>query len=340
MEKFLIHEFGEQYAREPVLRRMPDGSLICFVVSGGPKEPHPENYVMAMRSYDDGESWSEPEIIFNHTERGVWSTEIFTEGEVPMAVVYTHNAECTFRELSAFRSFTYDSGKTWTEPVSFPCGFTGACMRQGIVMSNGEWLFPVYWEQTYYDFDWNNVTCEKHPNLGRHPFACGVAVSPDKGQMWYRYGNIADTYSLWEPNCIEAEPGHIIMFMRDNSKPSLSKVESFDYGKTWGKTVDTKIPNPGSKVTVIKRKNQVIMITNFSDKYNIGREGRSNLEIRVSSDLCNTWDKIIELTPPDELFYYPHAFLDDEKETAYVAYENGHGHFLAKLSYDELGIEK
>ena len=338
MKQYLIHEFGEQFAREPVLRRMPDGSLICLVVSGGPKEPHPENYIMAMRSYDDGVTWTEPEIIFNHTQRGVWSTEMFTEGEAPMTVLYTHNAECCFRELSAFRSFTYDSGKTWTEPVSFPCGLTGACMRQGIVMSNGEWLFPVYWQQTNFDFDWNNDTSEQHPDVERHAFACGVAVSPDKGETWYRYGNLTSAYSLWEPNCIEAEPGHIIMFIRDNGKPYLSKAESFDYGKTWSEVTDAKIPNPSSKVSVIKHNDKVIMITNFTDKFRMGRIGRTNLEIRVSSDLCKTWDKIIPLTPPDELFYYPHAFLDNDKEILYVAYENGHGHFLAKIDYSELGI--
>jgi len=345
MEKHIIHVFGKQVTREPVLRRMPDGSLICLVVSGGPREPHPENYVMALRSYDDGETWSEPEIIFNHTQRGVWATEIFTEGEVPMVVLYTHNAECVFRELSAFRSFSYDSGKTWTEPTSFPCGLTGACLRQGIVMSNGEWLFPVYWQQTTFDFDWNNNTSDQHPNEKRYPYACGVAITPDKGETWYRYGDIKKAYELWEPNCVEAEDGHIIMFMRDDKQRALAKSESFDYGKTWSKPVSTDIPNPGSKVTLLQHKDKVIMITNFANEC-CGTGGRTNLEVRVSSDWCKTWDKVVPIEPADGIFYYPHAFMDDEKRTLYIAYENGQVnkdeynkiHYLTKVSFSELGL--
>ena len=63
MEKYKItHQ--EPYAREPVIRRMKDGTLICLVLTGGPKEPANDNVVKIMRSSDDGKTWSEPEILF------------------------------------------------------------------------------------------------------------------------------------------------------------------------------------------------------------------------------------------------------------------------------------
>ena len=34
------------FAREPVLRRMADGSLISTALSGGPGEPHEDNFVL------------------------------------------------------------------------------------------------------------------------------------------------------------------------------------------------------------------------------------------------------------------------------------------------------
>ena len=42
------------FAREPVLRRMADGSLISTALSGGPGEPHEDNFVLSVRSEDEG----------------------------------------------------------------------------------------------------------------------------------------------------------------------------------------------------------------------------------------------------------------------------------------------
>lgn len=39
---------------------MPDGSLVCFSLSGGPTEPHNDNAVFVTHSYDNGKTWSEP----------------------------------------------------------------------------------------------------------------------------------------------------------------------------------------------------------------------------------------------------------------------------------------
>ena len=59
MKRTLIHEF-KSYAREPVIRRMPDGSLLCLFLTGGPTEPHNENKTVACRSFDGGDTWTEP----------------------------------------------------------------------------------------------------------------------------------------------------------------------------------------------------------------------------------------------------------------------------------------
>ena len=47
------------YAREPVLARMGDGSLICTFLSGGHTEPENQNITLVTRSYDDGLTWSD-----------------------------------------------------------------------------------------------------------------------------------------------------------------------------------------------------------------------------------------------------------------------------------------
>ena len=81
------------YAREPVLARMGDGSLICTFLSGGHTEPENQNITLVTRSYDDGLTWSDPQVLFYHRKRAAYTTEIFTGAEKPMMFVHTYAAE-------------------------------------------------------------------------------------------------------------------------------------------------------------------------------------------------------------------------------------------------------
>ena len=62
MEKYLIADFNDMegieknYGREPVISVMPNGSLVCVMITGGPTEPHNDNVVVICRSYDGGKT--------------------------------------------------------------------------------------------------------------------------------------------------------------------------------------------------------------------------------------------------------------------------------------------
>lgn len=330
MQRFLIHEF-ETYAREPILRRMPNGSLICLFLTGGPREPHNENVTMASRSYDDGETWTQPEVLFSHAHRGVWCTEIFTECDPPFIAVHTYNAESWYRELQTFLSYSFDGGETWQEPSSFPCGLNGVSLRQGIVMSSGEWLFPIYWQETRSGFDWPEDILTTKPG-----FLCGVAVSSDEGISFQRYGALRsdERVPLWEPNCAELENGHIVMLMR--AQKYLYVSESFDYGRTWSDPRETRIPSANTKLTLLKVRGKILLINNFTADTTF--EGRTHLELWISEDSMRTWAKKIPVMPPEEKWFYPHAFTDESEKTLYVACENKHRHELVRFSFEELGL--
>ena len=73
MEKYMIADFDEceycvknPYGREPVIEIMPNGTIVCVMITGGPTEPHNENIVVITRSYDGGKTWSKPEKLFSH----------------------------------------------------------------------------------------------------------------------------------------------------------------------------------------------------------------------------------------------------------------------------------
>lgn len=323
MEKYLIAEF-ELQAREPIIRRMNDNSIICTFLCGE-TEPLNDNFVAISRSFDDGKTWSKPEKLFSHSSRGVWCTEIFNEGEFPLAAVHTYNADNIYLELNTYWSESRDNGKTWSEPKSFNGCLNGCSIRQGITLSNGDILFPLYWQNSGENFDWTSK------GVGNYMFLSGVGILPKDENCWYRYGCITEeNLSFWEPNAVELENGHIIMYLRNNTG-LLYYSESFDYGRTWSKAKQTNIPHSDAKVTCLKIKDKIIMINNAI------ASGRTHLEISVSNDGLN-FKHIRYVTDKEDNFFYPHAFADIEKETLYVAFENMKQHYISKFSFDEIGI--
>ena len=335
MERYLITNC-EDYGREPILRKMRDGTLVCLFLTGGPYEPHNENVVKIAKSMDDGATWSEPEVLFSHSSRGCWSTELFTECDKPFAIVQTYNAPAHYRELQTFRSFCNENGSLWNEPISIPGTINGCSVRQGIVLSNGDILFPVYWQEVRHNFAWDSQA-EKSWDTDSWPFISGVCISSDGGQSFSRYGHFEFGNATWEPNAIEVEPGHIILYAR-SSKGYLVMTESYDYGRTWCEPTLSNIPNPDTKVTLLKIKDTILMVNNFNDTIGFKMNARNNLAIAKSKDGKN-FERILDVEAPDELWFYPHGFIDVEKEILYLAYENKNQHVLKKFSFEELGIK-
>ena len=329
MEKSLIFDFKDDYGREPVIRKTKNNTLLCVCLSGGTWEPQNANVVKIQRSFDDGNTWTRPQVLFSHHSRGVWCSEIFTDDDRIMLVIQTYNAECYYRELQTFYSMSFDDGNTWSEPLSFPNGINGVSVRQGIILSNGSYLFPIYYGEVVNHFDWKNVT-DWHDNFR---FCCGVILSHDKLKSYERYGYIKSEKCLWEPNCVEVENGHIIMYMRNNNAPYLGISHSYDYGKTWTDFKQTDIPNSNTKVTLVKANDLILLISNFNK--NIGAKNRTHLQICVNKVEQN-FDKKIKIEEDKENFFYPHAFFDEKKQLLYVSYENSKQFWLKKIPFETI----
>ncbi len=338
-----------RFGREPVLRRMPDGSLVCLVYSGGPREPDDDNCCLITRSADDGATWSPPELLFDHPARAVWGTEIFTEGPRPFAVLHTFDTASTYTEIQAFLSFTDDAGRTWSEPVSIPGGGKSVVVRQGIVLCDGAWLFPCYWQDVLGGWRWEKVDGHHRPGKARRVFRSGVLRSTDKGRVFSLHGCLSAERNLWEPNAVEIAPGRLVMYMRASGAGYLYRSDSADDGLTWTPAAPTDIPNADTKVTLVKVGDAVAMLNNPNPKCGFGE--RNPLSLWVSRDGCRTWPTRLDLAriPPHEqhkvpagqpdcwpkAICYPHAFADAARKTLYVACDAVTHHYFLKVPFTD-----
>lgn len=325
------------YAREPVLARMGDGSLICTFLSGGHTEPEDQNITLAVRSYDDGVTWSSPQVLFYHRRRAAYTTEIFTGAKRPMMVVHTYAAESRYREISAFLSFSDDDGKTWSEPVSLPGAASHGNVRKGIVLSNGKWLFPVYWQEVRERWDWEQIPTSNVIH-GYWPSCCGVLHWEEGGRYFRETGYLTAPYVLMENTCAEAEPGHVIMLMRAQGCEELYRSDSYDYGETWQEAYPCGIPSASSKILLLSRKGKILLIHNARPETE-KMEGRKNLSIWVSEDGMDSWSTKYNLMAQDEAMFYPHAFLDEDQKAVYIACENSRQSYCLRVPFCELWKE-
>lgn len=67
----------------------------------------------------------------------------------------------------------------------------------------------------------------------------------------------------------------------------------------------------------------------------MGYKNRTHLQIWVSKDGENFYKKI-NIEEDNKLFFYPHAFFDNEEQTLYVAYENSKQFWLKKIPFEDI----
>lgn len=129
---------------EPVLRLLPDGTLICVLRTGGDNRPyHLDNPLMVAWSEDGGLTWTEP-------------VRTGFEGVAPDLVVMEDGTlACTTGRPGAWLLLSADNGHTWSDAFSVNAerysGYTGVCEVEPGVLLIGygamDWLNPATGER-------------------------------------------------------------------------------------------------------------------------------------------------------------------------------------------------
>jgi len=357
------------WTREAVLRRVSSDRLMCTWTTGGFSEPTHGNFTMVTYSDNNGASWTRPRVFFQHAHRGLFTTELFVPkpGEIH-AFFQTYAFGVWMTQLLSYRSISYDGGYNWQPPHYIPGGIQNVWVNQGIVHSTGRWIIPVSWAEMI-GSEW----CE--PSVGRSPVApiagergvpqhelpwgsdhqliyragvnwantnhryvIGVIISDDQGESFYLRGYLwhDNPRHFFEPKIVELSDGSISLLCREWSDGWLWRSRSTDNGETWSPLERSDIPNPSSKVKVLRTADGRIFLIHNPSGTDGKQKGRRNpLSLWVSNDDMRTWSTKVDLVrDPMASLNYPDGFIDEERKELHFAWEDGKRVFIMRVPLD------
>jgi sialidase-1 len=217
------------YAAFPDLCRLPNGELYCVFYSGYghvsmPNEQWPKGgRIMAVRSSDNGRSWTKPMVAID-TEQDDRDPSVacLKDGTLLLDWFTPPASKVGPQRLAIRLARSTDRGHTWSDPVTLavdsPDAF--ACSSPVRELADGSLILGLYHEDE------------------RRNLAYGATVkSYDGGKTWKELalvGEKAGVYLDAETDVVEL-PGHKLLAALRSSKADMHFARSENGGKTWGR---------------------------------------------------------------------------------------------------------
>jgi len=355
-----VFKVSEEYTwlREPLLRRLPDGSLCCVFFSGGRGDGDRRNLVAAIRSDDDGQTWSKPEVLREPPDRGAWAPSMLTyRGK---AYLFWFTKTTGFRDLVNYLAATGNDGRTFREDRRILAGWNahgGIDVRHAAQFRNGRVLLPIAWQEPLDATD--SWTPSKQSvdlrNVGgevarQRIYYVGVMEPNASFTEFTRHGRISKktpngptpSVPLFENAIADLGDDRLAMLIRADTTNRLWRSDSNDGGRTWSEPRATNIPNPGSKPRVLNLPDgRIVLFHNpsekdFADKSVHHHAFRTPLEMWISADRMQSWPVKKTVIAAPKVAMYPDAFYDADEEAVYLCFEDGRTISLLKIEQDEL----
>lgn len=280
------NRYGFNHA--PSVVQLKSGDLLCAWFSG-PHEAAVNQLILASRSHDEGQTWEKAFVLHRTLHKSDFDPAFIADGDRTWAffssgrwdrypfVEDEHEGGVGVASYHTNYMFSTDSGQTWSAPVAFPKTFF--CRSNGIKLSSGELLLPVYSIKPDGDDDKDRAL-----------------RSTDDGKSWTLGEGVSCPGGTDEPSIAEVSDGRVIMILRTRDG-FLWRSYSSDKGQTWGPPIKSDVPAAAASNNVFRLRDGRLALTHSPCPPNF----RTPLTIRISSDDGQTWGsplQLAEAVPP------------------------------------------
>lgn len=296
------------------------GRIFISFYSGNVKEDE-GNFVVLIRSDDDGKTFSTPTTVVFNKEGGRCFDEVLwidPDGRLWLFWAYmgvigegTYCAVCNDPDADEL---------VWSEERLI--GYD-VMMNKPTICASGDWLLPIaVWDDRLRGYCPVNTQEREKKEKGAF-----VYKSCNKGKTFEKLGcAIAEKRSFDEHMTVELSD-KLMMLIR--TEYGIASSYSYDGGNSWTTPEDSGLKGPCSRFSITKLSSGKYLLINHYD-FN----GRNNLTAMLSDDECKTWKYKLLL---DERKNVSYPDVQEYNGFIYVTYDRERGGF--RKSLDEVYSE-
>jgi len=267
------------------IERTPGGRLWACWVAGGDS---PKAFFVLATSDDDGETWSEPQLVVDShnanlpRDRSVLVGNLWTDPLGRLWLVFDQSMDMFDGRGGVWVSVCKnpdDDQPAWSQPRRI---WHGVTLNKPTVLSTGEWMLPVSFDQRGGLGAFKGTFKELDPYRGANVF-----VSTDQGATWQRRGMATFPKPDWHEHMIvERKDGTLWMLARTGN--GIMESVSTDGGRSWSEPILSKIKHPVARFHIRRLASGRILLVKHGDTID-SHEGRSKLTAWLSDDEGKTW---------------------------------------------------
>jgi predicted neuraminidase len=318
IEAFIPPMGHENHASNMV--ELPNGDLLCVWFAGTGEGIGDVNIALSRLPHNEVQ-WSAPVWVSEDATRSEQNPLLFLAPDGKLWLLYTaqetrgcSKEEWRRRIIAGEAEGGYnmqwtamircrvseDGGHTWG-PVETFSGKPGSFCRQPmVIMSNGDWLFPMYYSL---------------PGAGHGDDYTVMWISEDQGESWKEYP-VPESRGRVHASVIELSSGRLVAFFRSRAADRIYVSRSTDYGRTWTVPERTVLPNNNASIqaTKLASGNLAMVFNNVSASDDPAKtvwpRERYPVTVAISEDQGETWPYMRHIDTGDDFAGEKNKYLN------------------------------
>jgi len=299
---------------------LPNGDLLCVWFAGTSEGISDVNIAMSRLPAHEAR-WAHPVLVSDDFTRSEQNPLLFSAPDGKLWLFYTAQEtrgcspeEWRRRVAAGEASGGYnmqwtamircrvseDDGHTWGPVEAFSENPGSFCRQPMVAMSNGDWLFPMYYSLKA---------------AGHGDDHTVMRISEDQGKTWQEYP-VPESRGRVHASVVELSDGWLVAFFRSRAADRIYVSRSADYGRTWTVPERTVLPNNNASIQALKLAsgNIAIIFNHFSagddpDKTVWPRQ-RYPVTAAISEDQGETWPYMRHIDTGDDFCGQANAHLN------------------------------
>jgi len=271
---------------------------------------NPASRLFLSRFDTGGKSWSLPEVMERDDPVEIHNSILWVDDRM-LYLFYTTLEGLGHEDSTLDLVISADNGHTWSEPRRLRQDWGWMFGTNPVKMSNGEVLLPIYRESA--------------------PNGVSFMISDDGFETWNVYPS--DPGNWPKPgimaSVVELEAGKLMAYIRNSGQ--ILEIRSDDYGRTWSEPEETDLPNPWSRLALVKLESGNLLMAHNPTV----NSPRTPLRLSLSEDGGETWPYWVDVeTDLEGRYDYPYL-IQASDGMIHLGYSHNNKSTMRHIIFDE-----